>query len=240
MEPQPAVDVQQLLQANNAQLLRSLNTLVTEKIGSLKDELQESQSRASQVQLAELKKVKYGGVPTFKRKANEDQWKHNLKVSDVLEEARSSLQLAKFDTVNEKISEGIDLVDTRQKLVLLADTSEYGWATAQEYIGHELAGDSDDEKRIWKAEMRAGKKSKEKALKAKKFKGRKFQPFNEAGPMVSKGPQSAVTRKSGGYGSRQGPCFACGRLGHYRFECRATPATVVQQPPVQGGISGGN
>ena len=45
------------------------------------------------------------------------------------------------------IDQGITLDKERQKLILLADKSQYGWKTVQEYLQHELADDSDDEKK---------------------------------------------------------------------------------------------
>ena len=51
----------------------------------------------------------------------------------------------------------------------IADRSEYGWATVEEYLDDELADNSDDEKRMYKAELRAGRKHKaDEAAKNKK------------------------------------------------------------------------
>jgi len=43
----------------------------------------------------------------------------------------------------------------RQKHILLADKSEYGWSTVQEYKKSEIADDSNDGKKMFKAEARA-------------------------------------------------------------------------------------
>ncbi|XP_052251470.1 uncharacterized protein LOC127858378 [Dreissena polymorpha] len=43
----------------------------------------------------------------------------------------------------------------RQKLILMADTSELGWRVVNEYATNPIASDSEDEKRIQKAEARA-------------------------------------------------------------------------------------
>ena len=40
----------------------------------------------------------------------------------------------------------------RNKLIKLADMSEAGWAAVSEYETHQLADDSEDEKRIIKAD----------------------------------------------------------------------------------------
>ena len=70
------------------------------------------------------------------------------------------------------ITEGIELLNNRQKLVKLADMSENVWRVVQEYETHQLAEDSDDEKRIVKAEARAAKKVKDE--RAKKRSSRRF------------------------------------------------------------------
>ena len=43
----------------------------------------------------------------------------------------------------------------RQKHNLLADASEYGWSTVEEYKQHDLADDSEDENCIYSAERPA-------------------------------------------------------------------------------------
>ena len=52
----------------------------------------------------------------------------------------------------------------------MADRSEHGWATVEEYLEDELAENSDDEKRMQKAEYRAGRKLKAAAAKTGKKK----------------------------------------------------------------------
>ena len=56
------------------------------------------------------------------------------------------------------------LLAERQKLIKIADRSEYGWGVVAEYTADELADGSDDEKRLEKAE----KATERKALKYKR------------------------------------------------------------------------
>ena len=41
-------------------------------------------------------------------------------------------------------NKGTSLITTRQKIIKLADKSEFGWATVQEYVSDELADDEAD------------------------------------------------------------------------------------------------
>ena len=47
------------------------------------------------------------------------------------------------------------MINARQKIIKLADKSEFGWATVQEYVSDELADDEADTSKIKKAEKRA-------------------------------------------------------------------------------------
>lgn len=48
----------------------------------------------------------------------------------------------------EELNEGISLLYNRQKRVKLADKSEFGWATVQEYVCDDLADDEGDASKI--------------------------------------------------------------------------------------------
>ena len=53
------------------------------------------------------------------------------------------------------LDEGKKALGTRQKHIMVADRSDYGWATVQQYDINPLAMDSEDEKRLEKAEKEA-------------------------------------------------------------------------------------
>ena len=63
-----------------------------------------------------------------------------------------------YEKVKVALESGIEVISKRVKAIKLADKSEFGWATVDEYLSDELASDSDDEKRIYRAERRAGRK----------------------------------------------------------------------------------
>ena len=122
------------IEKNNRTLLQSMQTLLESSVQQLK----RSSTESTENQLREIKKLKYSEPHRFKKKANEDQHKFNTKVIDSLAEVSEALEK-----------------NERQKHILLADKSEFGWATVNEYKKHELADNSEDEKRIIKSELRA-------------------------------------------------------------------------------------
>ena len=63
-----------------------------------------------------------------------------------------------------ELQEGVKALVFRQKLIQLADQSEFGWDAVKEYETDELAENDDDAKRLEKAE----KSAKQKVLKHKK------------------------------------------------------------------------
>ena len=83
-----------------------------------------------------------------------------------------------------------------------------------EYESNSLADDSEDEKKIYKAQSRAERKIKEDKKKRKKH--RRFNPYmHQSGSATVKaataGPSSTATKP--------GRCFGCGEKGHWRREC---------------------
>ena len=100
---------------------------------------------------------------------------------DKLRDAKTALDTqpitpALLQCAQTKINEGMDIVSHRQKLIKLADSSKHGWKIVEQYEAHQLADDSDDEKRIHKAEARCDKIVKEE--RQKKGRGqRKFAPY---------------------------------------------------------------
>jgi hypothetical protein len=65
-----------------------------------------------------------------------------------------NLSQENVNATKRKISEGMDLIKQRQKLIKLADSSDADWRVVDEYIANPLADDSDDEKKIYKVQSR--------------------------------------------------------------------------------------
>ncbi len=139
------------IEKNNRTLLQSMQTLLESSVQQLK----RSSTESAENQLREIKKLKYSEPHRFKKKANEDQHKFNTKVIDSLAEVSEALEKNEITQAQEALQKGELMLNERQKHILLADKSEFGWATVHEYKKHELADNSEDEKRIIKSELRA-------------------------------------------------------------------------------------
>ena len=73
-----------------------------------------------------------------------------------------------IDQTRSHLEEGLQMIAERQKLIKLADRSEFGWGLVAEYTADELAYNSDDEKKIEKAEKAAERKAAKRKKAAQK------------------------------------------------------------------------
>ena len=118
----------------------------------------QSSSETGKLQRAsEAGKLKFQG--------NKDQFLFNSELQATVDEAANFLGLRDVDKAAEKVEDLRKSLRHRQKIIKLADKSEAGWLAVKEYEAEELASDSDDEKRIRKAQKRALKKKKQNAFK---------------------------------------------------------------------------
>ena len=221
--PDPEREHAYAQQPNMENLVEKISSLVQGQLDGFRAEI----LGAQQATMTEVKRIKYAEPPKFKRKSHEEQWKVNRKVLDNLEGASEALEdvtcpaesgsRESFNKAKKEIFEGTKLLNERQKLILLADQSKFGWGTVAEYTQHELAEDSDDEKRIYKAEARARSN---KTRGGGNYRGRKRRyhgdwddrPAMSMVPVVVSTPtSSAATNEAGSkfYGKRTGRCFVC-------------------------------
>jgi len=228
MAVDPAVQdfIARSMAENNRSLMSEISTLITNSVESIK----RSNSEAVEDQLREIKKIRREEPKSFKRKGNEVQYKFNAKIQDSIDEAKSYLESNAVDKAKESLTEGTSLLTERQKLILLADKSEFGWKTVQEYTQHELAEDDQDGKKIRRAEERAEKSLK--SVAAKKSKKQGGFPSSPSRPQSSRVPfqrsssftswryrQPFYSRSIADLPSKPGSCFACGKFGHWRAQC---------------------
>ena len=95
----------------------------------------------------------------FKKNGNEQQFSFNRKVAKTSGTALKASESGNIPKAKEELNKGISLINSGQK-IKLADKSEFGWATVQEYVSDELADDEVDASKFKKAEKRAAVKIK--------------------------------------------------------------------------------
>ena len=120
----------------------------------------------------------------------------------------------------------------RQKHILLADKSDFGWSLIREYKRNDLAGDSDDEKKIIRAEARA-------RTQAKQGGRLKSRPANRRDPTALTTVAAAASSQCSGKPipivqtrtsqAKPGSCFACNKPGHWRAQCPYTAKSTTRQ-----------
>ena len=71
-----------------------------------------------------------------------------------------ALESGNFGKANEELNEGISLLTNRQKMIKLADKSEFRFPSVQEYVWDDLADDEADAAKMKKAEKRTAAESK--------------------------------------------------------------------------------
>lgn len=211
-----------ILNKMNEQKMDMENTIAMQH-DNFKKELQRTTSSVS----SEVKKLKSEQAIVWKHPGNKDQFEHNEKIIDTLTQASWALNNNKYDYCKELIHESVELCNKRNKLIKMADASPCGWSTVKNYVTNPLADDSDDEKRMFKAENKAMKEKKEKEKQKEKLKSKSsysnvrssapYFPFPARQPFRGPTPfgfpiMPAASRFPIG-------CFHCGKPNHQRKEC---------------------
>ncbi|KAK3108944.1 hypothetical protein FSP39_019460 [Pinctada imbricata] len=221
---QSSSSLQQEVRDAVSESMNGFETLISAKLSSFEASFTERQRLINEQNMAKIEDIATGALDyTFKRKGNEAQFKHSIKVMDKLRIADNALQkpVPEIPEARQSIKEGMELLSHRQKLIKLADNSKFGWKLVEQYETHQLAEDSDDEKRIHKAEARVERMSKEDKKKKQRY-GSRYAPYPvQQIPVLqtaTSGKSSTVTS-----GPKPGLCFACGKPGHWRGapECEA-------------------
>ena len=130
-------NIQAEIERQQSQLLDKLSTIFDNKIDSMKRQLEDVTTKAHESQMSELKRMRFAEPRSFKKKGHEQQYKHNEKVKTAVTEAKEAILARKQDACIAKLDEGIELIDGRQKLILMADRSDFGWKTVGEYLDNE-------------------------------------------------------------------------------------------------------
>lgn len=200
-----------LIKASVAESIDALTDNLTQVIEDCLDGFAKrfSEENSSTVEHA-VKKARRESY-TCKRKRNQQQLDHAVQVLDKFDEASDALRAESYDKVKAALDSGTEVVSKRIKVIKMADKGEFGWSTVNEYLSDELALDSDDKKRMFRAERRAERKTKERR--------RRFRPmdrkesasptpapsYSRSGPPYSASGQS--NRRVYSSSQRLGPCF---------------------------------
>jgi hypothetical protein len=184
-------------------LLSRVSDVIDSKLASLEVKISKQQRQQHEQQMCRIQAAS--------DKGNEAQFKFNNAVREKMVQANTHINEGEAEAAFQSVTEGIELIDNRQKLVKLADSSKNGWRTVQEYTQHELASDEEDEKRIFKAEVRDEKKLKEERAQKAIFQ-RRFAPHTapeKSAPEKSNRSDSSKkpgnlfqVRRSGALGTR--------------------------------------
>ena len=137
----------------------------------------------------------------------------------------------------EELQEGSKALVFRQKLIRLADRSEFGWDAVKEYETDELAENEDDAKQLEKAEksaeQKALKRKKSAQLKYGKGRGQRAQGYGASAHSqqvpANMGVQTQLPQgvfqfrgSTGSSGQRPrvpGLCWYCSEMGHIKANC---------------------
>ena len=130
--------------------------------------VQDQQQRIAETQITKIETTLSDGQK-FKRRGNEEQFKHNkilskIKEADNMLDANNPSQEG-ISKAKEKLAEGMSFLNYRQKIIKIADSSDLGWRVVQEYEANPRFGRRE---KLFKAESRAERKVK--AKKSKKTK----------------------------------------------------------------------
>ena len=166
----------------------------------------------------------------FKKKGNKQQSDFNRKILHVNEHALTALKNRQYERAQKELEEGRHLISKRQKVIKLADKSEFGWGTVNEYLMDESASDDEDAEKIKKAERRAAQKSKERlasrnkrkvTVTANQFHSNRynFDPFRRS----SKVPIDFFRHNNANNRTSNDICYRCGKPGHWAKFCKEQP-----------------
>ena len=117
------------------------------------------------------------------------------------------MELKKISIAFALIDDSLKALSKRNKLIRIANKSDGGWNTVQEYLSNEVASDSEDEKRIRAADTRALRKIKAAKIDKKPTRER---PAEAAGAPVQ-------IAHNGSSSSRVPANLQPFRAGHSRF-----------------------
>ncbi|CAG2242226.1 unnamed protein product [Mytilus edulis] len=158
--PEQEVSLRDVMKAVKTQ--GEFNEKLRKDISELKHEVHGSTVAVA----SQVKKLKTESQYIWKYEGNKVQFLLNTEFLEDLTQAIWAIDNSKTDYARETITEVIDKIKRRNKLVKIADSSEGGWETVRQYESNPVASNSDDENKINKAESRAIRKRNAKGKKS--------------------------------------------------------------------------
>lgn len=196
----------------SAELLGAVKNAISESMDDIVNHTTNAMKRAMSDDIDKVveKRVKYEEKPTFKKKLNEDQFKHSKEMERIMDRITSSLENKEYEKAQEAVDEGKKLLQKRQKYIKIADREEDGWEVIKCYKSDVLASDSDDEKRLNKSRRQARMNKKEAKTRRNRRRSSNYSTRN---------------RDSNDYSSNsrynKSVCYFCGETGHIQYRCPA-------------------
>ena len=145
-----------MAEQDNQALLAQFRAIIREENANLQSNVTELEEK-----LAELQQETTAKTPAtdrvWKTEGNKKQYSLNKQWLDSLSHAIWGLEHGKIDYGLGIVKDVIGDIERRQKLILMADTSQHGWRTVNNYLGPEIADDEEDQKKIRAAEKAAAK-----------------------------------------------------------------------------------
>lgn len=158
--------VNQLIKSSVAESIGALTdnlTRVIEDLGGFAKRFSEENSSTVEQAIKKALRESYNCKRKRKRKRNQQQLDHVIQVLVRFNEASDALKAKSHDKVKAALDAGTEVVSKRikviSKVIKMADKSDFGQSTVKEYLSDEPTSNSDDEKRMYKAERRAERKT---------------------------------------------------------------------------------
>ena len=125
-------EVVELIKTSNDKLLDSCKGLLERTVSQIKRSNEESAENQTKEKLSST------NLTNSRKRQTRTILKFNQKLSETLDSAKSAVENWHLEKVKNDLGEGEKLISERQKHILLADKSDYGWATVVEYKKHSL------------------------------------------------------------------------------------------------------